>query len=48
VIKEMLTLCPDFESRDRSLVRRMVFLDERVETLLEGSAQGGVAVGGVE
>jgi tetratricopeptide (TPR) repeat protein len=33
---ELLALCPDFEQRGRSLIQRMVFLNEHVDMLWRG------------
>jgi hypothetical protein len=40
-VVELLALVPDFKSRDHSLIRRMVYLDEHVEMLLDGLAKAG-------
>jgi adenylate cyclase len=40
--RELLALMPDFESRGRSVLKRMVFLDENVEMLLDGLGKAGL------
>jgi hypothetical protein len=35
-------LVPDFESRGRSLIKRMVYLDEHVEILVDGLHKAGL------
>jgi adenylate cyclase len=39
---ELLVLVPDFESRGRSLIKRMVYLDEHVEILVDGLHKAGL------
>lgn len=41
---ELIALVPDFGRRGRSLIRRMVFLDENVDMLLDGLRKAGVDV----
>ena len=41
---ELLKLVPDFESRGRSLIQRMVYLEEHTEMLLKGLYKAGVKV----
>ena len=41
---ELLAIVPDFEPRSRSLIQRMVFLEEHAEMLLEGLHKAGVKV----
>lgn len=39
---ELLALVPDFESRGRSLIKRMVFQDAHVEMLVDGLRKAGL------
>ena len=41
---ELLALMPDFESRGRSVLKRLVFVDENVEILLVGLRKAGLDV----
>jgi len=41
-VDELLALIPDFETRARSLIQRMVFLDKNVEMILDGLQKAGV------
>ena len=43
-VAELLALMPDFESRGRNVLKRMVFLDENVEMLLVGLRKAGLDV----
>ena len=39
---ELLTLVPDFETRGRHLIQRLVYLDENVDMLAEGLREAGL------
>ena len=39
---ELVALVPDFKRRGRSLIHRVVFLDEHLEMLLEGLRKAGL------
>ena len=41
-VDELLALVPDFKSRGRSLIQRMVYLDEHVEMLVRGLRKAGM------
>ena len=41
-VNELLALVPDFKSRGPSLIRRMVYLDEHVDMLVEGLRKAGL------
>ena len=44
-VDELLALVPDFETRGRSLMHRMVYQQEHVEMLTDGLHKAGVSVG---
>ena len=41
-MSELLALVPDFRSRGRSLIKRILFQDEHVEMLLDGLHKAGL------
>ena len=43
-LQELLDMRPDFSSRARELMRRLVYLDEHVEMLLDGLLKAGLAM----
>ena len=43
-VDELLALEPDFRRRGRSLIRRVAYLDEHVEMLVEGLNKAGLEV----
>jgi adenylate cyclase len=45
-VAELLALLPDFKSRGRSVLKRMVHLDENVDMLLEGLRKAGLETSG--
>ena len=43
-VDELLALVPDFETRGRSLIHRMVYLEGNTKMLIEGLAKAGLGV----
>jgi hypothetical protein len=47
-VVQLFALVPDFKSRGNSLIKRMVYLDEHVDMLLDGLRKAGLELDATE